>query len=664
MPTISEMLGEEPKGPRIKDLLPPDPLAQRVPSSEQIKEATNLGLSRREQGVDYESGVPAWGLRAGFSRMDTDEERQDYLNRYVGKGGWRRDAYGDWLLTPKGQGSLGLPDSGQDMAIDARRAEWADIADLRGIAPGMLGGLAGAAIGTPTGPAGMVAGAGLGSMFARSFDEAVEQAEGANRQDIWQQLYQLTGTGLENMTAEGAGQALAAVGRYAMAPEAGRTTAKALRQAENARSFGLEVTAQQINRAPIFSRIANGMEMVLGSPVRDDNVRLLAALADEFKDRAGATASKAEAGEAVQRWIKHQVRQFRSSASARYGEVDAILGNRPVVSIAPLKNAVRHIMEDMPKAGDEAQALTPELQTFFNSILKLNDEQSWRAVQGLRAKYRSMPTSLFPGMEAHWRSMLYRGARDSMAQAKNRVKGTDARAFELLEKADRLYSKEVRKFGDDIFRKLQRDPSQAAALDPDQVVDAIARPGRGILAGRVMKVLDEAAKQKVRRVVSEELFSAFQPVTNDPLQVVVNGKALRAALERYGKPTLNKIFGSDYADTLYKFSDAARFVTYKSSESGGIVAASIGMHPVQNLGWILSRKMAQKIFRTPKAIEWLTTGLKAPNTRTAAMAATRLSLYMSVAGEPESAAESLYEAAQPHDPFGPKTFTPQPERYE
>ena len=73
----------------------------------------------KEPGVDYSTGVDSVGgfSRFQFGRMDTKEEKENYLESVVGKDGFRSDALGRLLLTQKGRKTLGMGD-GPDLAID------------------------------------------------------------------------------------------------------------------------------------------------------------------------------------------------------------------------------------------------------------------------------------------------------------------------------------------------------------------------------------------------------------------------------------------------------------------------------------------------------------------------------------------------------------------
>ena len=74
-----------------------------------------LQMPKREQGFDYSSGVGNVknnGIKFSrwtMSRMDTNTEREDYLNGTVGYDGWTTDSFGRYALTQKGVDILGLP---------------------------------------------------------------------------------------------------------------------------------------------------------------------------------------------------------------------------------------------------------------------------------------------------------------------------------------------------------------------------------------------------------------------------------------------------------------------------------------------------------------------------------------------------------------------------
>jgi hypothetical protein len=87
----------------------------------------------REEGVDYTQGLQDTGkfTRFGYGRMDTDKERENYLRRTVGEGGFRKDALGRFVLTQKGRGNLGM-EAGPDLAIDEEGLSYGDFKEFLG----------------------------------------------------------------------------------------------------------------------------------------------------------------------------------------------------------------------------------------------------------------------------------------------------------------------------------------------------------------------------------------------------------------------------------------------------------------------------------------------------------------------------------------------------
>src|SRR6056300_717209 len=73
----------------------------------------------KEPGVDYSSGVDnvAGFSRFQFGRMETEEEKANYLSKTVGSGGYRQDALGRFIITEKGRKTLGMG-AGPDVAVD------------------------------------------------------------------------------------------------------------------------------------------------------------------------------------------------------------------------------------------------------------------------------------------------------------------------------------------------------------------------------------------------------------------------------------------------------------------------------------------------------------------------------------------------------------------
>ena len=138
----------------------------------------------REPGVDYSTGVDSVGgfSRFQFGRMDTKEEKENYLEGVVGKDGFRSDALGRLLLTQKGRKTLGMGD-GPDLAIDEEGLSFSDVKDFVGSSGIPIA----AAIGTGILTSGLgwlaaIPAVALAGFGGKLIDEAIETSEGLQRQ--------------------------------------------------------------------------------------------------------------------------------------------------------------------------------------------------------------------------------------------------------------------------------------------------------------------------------------------------------------------------------------------------------------------------------------------------------------------------------------------------
>ena len=138
----------------------------------------------KEPGVDYSTGLDSIGgfSRFQFGRMDTKEEKENYLESVVGKDGFRSDALGRLLLTQKGRKTLGMGE-GPDLAIDEEGLSFSDVKDFVGqsglpIISAIGAGIAASGVGFFPGML-IVGGA---AALGKAVDEGLEYAEGLQMQ--------------------------------------------------------------------------------------------------------------------------------------------------------------------------------------------------------------------------------------------------------------------------------------------------------------------------------------------------------------------------------------------------------------------------------------------------------------------------------------------------
>ena len=99
----------------------------------------------RFRGADYKTGVDNNRFRAGFANTNNFNEKVNFLDKSVGKGGYVVDKQQNFLLTPDGQRALGYePESENLLAIDSDKFEGEDFIDLIGeVGAPMLASIAG-----------------------------------------------------------------------------------------------------------------------------------------------------------------------------------------------------------------------------------------------------------------------------------------------------------------------------------------------------------------------------------------------------------------------------------------------------------------------------------------------------------------------------------------
>ena len=138
----------------------------------------------KEPGVDYRTGVDsvAGFSRFQFGRMDTDQEKSNYLKTVVGDEGFRVDALGRHILTQDGRTKLGLGE-GRELAVDEEGFSFNDVKEFAGATALPIIAATGAAIASSG--VGFLPGmliVGLAGAGGKLLDEGIEAAEGLQMQ--------------------------------------------------------------------------------------------------------------------------------------------------------------------------------------------------------------------------------------------------------------------------------------------------------------------------------------------------------------------------------------------------------------------------------------------------------------------------------------------------
>ena len=131
------------------------------------------------------------------------------------------------------------------------------------------------------------------------------------------------------------------------------------------------------------------------------------------------------------------------------------------------------------------------------------------------------------------------------------------------------------------------------------------------------KTNPEIVEQFRKKYMVNLLDNVFESTNINPVGIVLNGGNLLKAIQKEGGAArLNATFGSETAQALEKFAEKAAFLTSKSGDMAGSLAANqIALNAFQNLGTLLKLNVLGKVLSNPTTLRYLTTIIENPNAR-------------------------------------------------
>lgn len=577
-------------------------------------------LSGRDPGIDYSTGVGHVPFRAGFSRMTNDAEKANYLNMRVGQGNWGKDSSGAYYINPQGLQRIGIT-SKKPVSIDEQRTTVADVADFAGDAPAVLGGLGAGMMASGAGALpGMLAAAG-GAVTGKALDELVKNQQGLQRKTAGEVGATLLEEGAGAALGEGAGRLLMAGGRFALGPGARRMTPETRALAADAQSQGFAVRPGSVTDAPILARWEGMIRKIFGDLNESQNRRAAEAGMARLQG-GGAPVSTEVAGEAVTNAIKKERVLFARLMERRYAQVDDLAGGQPIIPTDPIKQVAQQLFDAMPKTKEGT--VVGGKDKFVRELLEMPDAITVAQAQRVRTLLREASESndILPDIAKHEAKALRKSVDGAFSEGAL-VKGAPEQAIQALRQADAAYAQGIRQFDKPVIKRITMDASKGS-VDPDMVVDYIVRPDRVVRLRQVKQMVPAAEWSKVQASHAEQMLSSLVKDTPDPLKTIFDGQAFRNELNKYGRQVLEEVHGKQWVDAAYSYANALMLAEKRMGASGGIVAANVALHPLQNiplLAWL--RGMAH-VMQSPTAFKYLTDGIQAgPGTKTGAAAITR-----------------------------------------
>jgi hypothetical protein len=593
-------------------------------------------ISQRDPDIDYKTGVPSAAFRAGFSRMSNDAEKSQFLDKSVGKDQWGKDSFGAYFIKPEGLKRFGVQ-SIKPVSIDEQVTSRYDLADLAGDAPAVAGAIGGGMMASGAGVIPGMAASALGAAGAKAIDEVVKNLQGSQVN---------TASGVATDLAKEAGMAglgegvvrgLGPVARFGLGPGASRMTPDKKALADAARDQGFQIRPGSVTDAPILARWEGMVRSIFGDLNAERNKA--AAEAGIKRLTPGTPVSAEAAGEAIARSVRQERTKFGADMAQKYSAIDNLVGGQPIIPTGPIKAKAQEILDAMPRTQEGK--VVGGGDSLINDILQMGDATTVAQAQRLRTMLREAAESpdLVPGVSKHDARVLKDSVNDAFNAAKN---GPNSLAVNMLRAADTAYAQGIRKFDNPVVTKITQDASRNGAVDPDMVVDYLIKPDRVVRLRRVKDVVPAAEWEKVKSAHAQDLLSTVMQGTDDPLKTVFNGRIFRDTLEKYGRQTLEEVHGKQWVDQAYRYANGLMLAEKKMSLSGGIVAANVALHPIQNLPKLVWLRAVAKVMEQPGTFKYLTEGMTlGPNTKAGAAALARVSAQVAANARDETGSASF-----------------------
>ena len=547
------------------------------------------------------------GFRAGYSRQDTDAERIQYLNKRVGKDGWTRGKYGKVAITPAGQAKLGRKPLDRSMYLDEPGMTWNDLADMRGAAPEIIGGIAaGVLTGGASIPASLAA-AGLGSAFMRGGDELLDEFQGHNLQSASQVAGDVAMSGIQGTVGEGIGRFGMGFGRRLLGPNANKVIPDRKQTMDELVERGIYPPASNVVESSLFRRMQRLGERVWGEENREKNIAKLVDRFDELRLEQGLESNTKQLGQGIKAAWEATQSGIDISAKKHYAFVNSPAGRIKNIDTSAIKAKARDLLErtiDKKTTTKSGKQKISKLDTAVSRRLKkLIDLDNASALQ-LQQFRRTLDDP---------KNKFSRGLGDYEKGQLRKVVTEALETFPGMKEADAWYSRMREPFKNKNVKALgQPDES---AKSPEDWVKLLTNPKNTKESDwdSITKALPQKTITRLRRRAFDNLLDKALKIDKDGTPRL-DPQELLENIRGMNKELVGKAFDPEAIDSLKKYAKGLQLVAGKESEAGGLVAASIALSPIQNLPTMARLGAVKAALENPKMLKYLTVGVVQPKT--------------------------------------------------
>jgi hypothetical protein len=296
--------------------------------------------------------------------------------------------------------------------------------------------------------------------------------------------------------------------------------------------------------------------------------------------------------------IKQARRDFGTSMSKVYDKVDSLVGDSPLVPTTVINKQAADILKRAPQSVQAA--LTKELKDIGVDVspqgpkaISFGDAQRIRTI----LRERSDESALTRGAtQGEFASLANAVDHSIQAAAKNPAA---APAVNMLNQADALYAKGIRRFNDATVKRLVNDMKAGLPPNPEEVAAKIVQPGQEARVKEIRNLVGPEAWKKVAGADYTNLITGATDETG-----AVNGmKLLRSVTER--KNLMTEIYGARTANEITELAKQMAVrdggLPISALAPGQIKTTLAAMHSEQAAFDNFMKKNALSVLTNPKA---------------------------------------------------------------